>query len=154
MELYLVQHGEAKREEEDPSRPLTDKGRADVVRSAGLVRRLGVRVAEIRHSDKLRAIQTAEELERALGAPRRQSPGLAPNDDVSPLSREVASRPENLMVVGHLPFLSRLAGRLLSQDESLPVVDFQMGGVVRIDRRPDGNWSLRWALPPEVISTS
>ena len=32
MRLYLVQHGEAKPEEEDPERPLTDRGASDVRR--------------------------------------------------------------------------------------------------------------------------
>ncbi len=34
MELFLVQHGEAKSETEDPERPLTDRGAETVVRMA------------------------------------------------------------------------------------------------------------------------
>ncbi len=34
MELYLVQHGEAKSKAEDPQRPLTQRGREDVARVA------------------------------------------------------------------------------------------------------------------------
>ena len=30
MKLYLMQHGEAQPEEQDPARPLTDRGRAEV----------------------------------------------------------------------------------------------------------------------------
>ena len=39
MRLYLVQHGEAKSEEEDPDRPLTDRGASDVRRVVGGGRR-------------------------------------------------------------------------------------------------------------------
>jgi phosphohistidine phosphatase len=47
MKLYLVQHGEAKREEEDPSRSLTENGRIEVERVAGFLMRAGVKVDRI-----------------------------------------------------------------------------------------------------------
>jgi phosphohistidine phosphatase SixA len=37
--LYLVQHGDAKSEAEDPERPLTERGRSDVARLAALLAR-------------------------------------------------------------------------------------------------------------------
>jgi phosphohistidine phosphatase len=109
-------------------------------------------VAEIRHSEKLRAIQTAEELARALGAPARVVSGLGPNDDISPLRREVSWSEKNLMIVGHMPFLGRIAASLLCQDESLSVVAFRKGGIVRLDRLEGRRWTLSWAIPPEVMS--
>lgn len=151
MQLYLVQHGEAMSKEQDPSRPLTQEGRAAARRLAERVSRIGVEIAEIRHSDKLRAAQTAEEFERALGVARREVPGLAPKDDINPVAREVASSNTNLMIVGHQPFLGRLTAFLLCEDESLPVTEFQYAGIVRLDRREDGRFTLRWNLPPEVI---
>src|SRR3990172_9952216 len=120
MELYLVRRGEA-----EPNVPeggggpaLTEGGLAQARRCADFAARLGVRVAEIRHSDRLRPIQTAPEFQRALGAPRRQLPGLGPDDDINPLRREAAGLQQNVMVVGHLPYLKRIAGALLAQDES------------------------------------
>jgi phosphohistidine phosphatase len=151
MQLYLVQHGAAVTKEEDPARPLSEGGRSLAKRSAAHAARLGVRVGEIRHSNKLRAAQTAEEFEAALGAPRHEADFLSPNDDVSPLRREVQSRSDSLLVVGHLPFLGRLAAALLCQDESMPVVAFQQAGIVRLDRGEGGLWSLRWAVPPEIM---
>jgi phosphohistidine phosphatase len=151
MELYLVQHGAAETKEEDPNRPLNETGRALSKRAAAHAARLGVRVAEIRHSTNLRAMQTAEELESALGAPRREVEGLDPDDDVSPLRREVQSRTENLLVVGHLPFLARLAAALLCQNESMPVVGFRQAGLVKLERAQGGTWSLTWALPPDIM---
>ncbi len=150
MQLYLVQHGQAMKKDQDPTRPLTDEGRAAAQRAAALASRLGVQVTEIRHSNKLRALQTAEELSLALSAPTQQVSGLGPNDDINPLAREVASTDENLMIVGHLPFLSRLAAFLLCRNESLPAVEFENAGIVRIDRREGGRWSLRWAIPPAI----
>ncbi len=154
MRLFLVQHGEAMAKDQDPSRPLTEQGRAAVRRTAELASRLGIHVAEIRHSDKLRAIQTAEQFEHTLGTTAKQTSGLGPNDDISALLRELSWSGENLMIVGHMPFLGRLAASLLCQDESMPVVDFQTAGIVRLDRCEDSRWCLRWALPPEVIAAA
>ncbi len=117
-------------------------------RAAELASRLGVQVTEIRHSDKLRAVQTAEELALELSVPRREVSGLGSNDDIHPLARDVALTDDNLMIVGHLPFLGRLAVFLLCSDESLPAVEFENAGIVRLDRREGGRWSLRWAIPP------
>ena len=50
LRLYLIQHGEAKREEEDHLRPLTDRGREEVEGVASV----GVSVDEVVHSGKLR----------------------------------------------------------------------------------------------------
>jgi phosphohistidine phosphatase len=152
MQLYLVQHGQAVSGEVNPERPLNEEGRAAVERSAELASRLGVEVAEIRHSNKLRAIQTAEVLGRALQAPYREMAGLGPKDDVSVLAQELASSTENLMIVGHLPFLARLASLLLCQLESATAVEFRNAGIVRLDRREEGGWSLRWAIPPNVLA--
>jgi phosphohistidine phosphatase len=152
MQLYLVQHGQATPKEINPNRPLNEEGRAAIQRAAELASRLGVEVAEVRHSDKLRAIQTAEVLGRALQAPCKQVEGLSPNDDVSSLTQELTTSTGNLMIVGHLPFLGRLASQLLCQVDSAPTVEFQNAGIVRLDRREDGSWSLRWAIPPSVLA--
>jgi phosphohistidine phosphatase len=118
---------------------------------AELAARLNIEVADIRHSGKLRADQTAEALEQVLGVKRRQVPGLGPNDDINPVAREVSSLEESIVIVGHLPFLGRLAAFLLCQDESLPVVAFKNAGIVRLDRNEDGRWSLVWNIPPEAV---
>ena len=59
MEVYLVQHGEAKRAEEDPERPLTDQGKEEVSNVAAFLAQGGVNVNQIRHSGKRRAEETA-----------------------------------------------------------------------------------------------
>ena len=52
MLLYLVQHAEAKREEEDAARDLTEKGRMDIESVAHHLKRLNVQVRQIFHSGK------------------------------------------------------------------------------------------------------
>jgi hypothetical protein len=31
------------------------------------------------------------------------------------------------------------------------VVEFRIGGVVRLDRSDSGEWVVRWVLPPELL---
>ena len=119
MELYLVRHGDV-----DPNigdagdgPPLTEAGLAHVRRCANFAARLGVQVGEIRHSEALRSIQTAQEFEQTLHCSRKQVTGIGPDDDINPLRREAAGLKDNVMVIGHLPYLNRIAGALLAQDE-------------------------------------
>lgn len=153
MQLYLVQHGAAKSEAEDPQRGLTDDGRRTVEHLADFLAPLGLPLDRIEHSDKLRARQTAEILAARLRPAEgtRQVAGLAPNDDVEPVRARLETETKNIMLVGHLPFLGRLASRLLGLEAERTLVQFQMGGVVRLDRDPSGQWRLRWMLVPELL---
>lgn len=149
--LYLVQHGESVPEAEDPARPLAERGRKEVERVARAAARLGLGVATIAHSGKLRAKQTAEilaaELKPAGGVLER--PGLTPNDDPGGAARLAAEASEPTMIVGHLPHLSRLASLLLVGDPDREVVAFRMGAVVGLSRDA-GKWKLRFVLTPEI----
>jgi phosphohistidine phosphatase len=153
MQLYLVQHGAAKSESEDPERSLTEEGRTNVEQMADHLGLLGLSLDRIEHSEKLRARQTAEILAARL-QPREgtaQIAGLAPNDDVEPMRGRLQTESKSLMLVGHLPYLSRLLARLLGMEKDRVVVEFRMGGVVRLDRNECGEWAVRWAVTPELL---
>jgi phosphohistidine phosphatase len=152
MEIYLVQHGEPKPESEHPERPLTDKGKAEVESVARYVARQGVEVAQIFHSGRLRAKQTAELFARHLVPAQgvTEQKGLGPLDDPHEAKRMVEQAEKSLMLVGHLPHLSRLTSLLILGDPEKEVIRFRMGGVVCLGRRDDV-WKLNWALPPELI---
>jgi len=154
VRIYLVQHGEAKPKDEDPERPLTERGRADVARVAEFARQAGVEPAEIRHSGKLRAEQTAEILRQHLAPEKgtRAVEGLSPNDDVAPLAKELAAVNEPLMIVGHLPFLAKLAGLLLVGSPDASIVRFRMGGIVCLERDDEGRWSVAWMITPDLLA--
>ena len=74
MALYLMQHGEATTEAENPARPLTDTGRAAVERVAARAKAADVRIDRCVHSGKLRAEQTAELLVGVLGSDKSIEP--------------------------------------------------------------------------------
>ncbi len=152
MEIYLVQHGEPKSEIEDTERPLTDKGEAVVESIARYVATLGIEVAQILHSGKLRAKQTAELFDHYLLPSQgvREQKGLAPLDDPYEAKLLVHQAERPLMIVGHLPHLSRLASLLILGTPEKEVIRFSMGGIVCLSQI-NGSWLMKWTLIPELI---
>jgi phosphohistidine phosphatase len=148
VRLYLVQHGEAKTDEEDPDRPLTDKGFADVGRVAShAVTGLGVGAARVLHSGKTRARQTAEVWAGLLGIAAEQVDALAPNDDPAIWAGRLGSEGDDLILVGHLPHLDRLARLLVTGRPGRSVIVFRPGGLVGLNQVETG-WVVSVVLPP------
>jgi phosphohistidine phosphatase len=148
MKLYLVQHGDAVPETVDHEKPLSPKGSTDVERLARACKDYDVSAAEILHSGKKRAAQTAEVLATTLAIPVRASTGLDPLDPVKPFAEDCDGKTEDRIVVGHLPFLERLAALLVTGSEEPPVVAFQRGGMVCLEKRAR-NWCIQWTALPE-----
>jgi phosphohistidine phosphatase len=153
MPLYLMQHGEARPEAEDPTRPLTERGRADVARVARAMagRRLGI--VRVLHSGKLRARQTAEIVASVLEPSPvvEETSGLAPNDNPLIVAQAVQDTAGARLLVGHLPQLSRLASLLILGEPDRAVVAFRNAGLVCLSRGEEG-WRLAWALVPELLN--
>ena len=151
MRLYLVQHGQAKTEDEDPLRPLTDQGVEDVVRVAHLaLGHIGVGPGRVVHSGKTRARQTAEIWSGLIGCGVEEADELGPNDDPTVWGERLQETAHDLMVVGHLPHLGRLAGLLLTGAADRPVVRFRPGGLVALERT-DAGWTVGAVLPPDGL---
>jgi phosphohistidine phosphatase len=155
MEIFLVRHGEAKHENEDPRRSLTDGGRAAVATVARAAAAKKVRIEKILHSEKLRAKETAEILAGVLSPARgiREISGLSPEDDPLIAKVEIEASSEPLMLVGHLPHINRLAALLLTGDSESTAVDFAPATMACLSRA-GGAWSLIWILRPESVHRS
>jgi phosphohistidine phosphatase len=160
MYFYLVRHGEAQSELEDPLRPLSEKGKKVVRRVASFLAQQGVRPKEINRSEKLRARETAEIIAKGLSMVDRVKAikGLAPNDDVNPVADLLCAEEKSLMLVGHLPFLSKLLSLLVISDPERPMVSFQSGTIVCLSRddslkfpTPGNGWIIKWVLSPESV---
>lgn len=152
MPIYLVQHGKALAEGSDAERPLTEEGRADVERIAGVARNYRVPVTAIVHSAKLRARQTAGIFGEILGPgiPLDQAEGMNPGDDVALFSSGL-NHESNSMYVGHLPFMEKLTSFLLTGTAGHRIFKFQNGGILCLDREiPAGPWFIKWALMPTI----
>jgi phosphohistidine phosphatase len=155
MLLYLVQHGDAEKEEEDPSRPLTPRGKEDVARTASSLAGIETVAPRILHSGKLRAEQTAEIIASSLKPSSRRglsgTDGLAPLDDPGTWEDRLKYMTEDIMLVGHLPHLGRLSSLLLCGDKERDAVAFRMGCVVCFGRAEKGLWSLQWMITPDLL---
>jgi phosphohistidine phosphatase len=151
MNVYLVQHGEAEPKSVDPARPLTEQGRHEVEQVTAFAARLGLEVAQIRHSGKTRADQTATILGETLAPPGGvvTVSGLAPTDDVQPIAEALEREAQPVMLVGHLPFLGRLAGLLVNGKPDLPVVQFRNAAIVCLTQA-ENRWLIAWILTPEM----
>ena len=157
MHLYLVQHGDALSKDENPNRPLSDKGCQDVGRMAAFLARTRPSISRVIHSGKFRAMQTALVFAETLGPGRmveEVTEGLAPEDSPSFVADVVNDWTEDTMLVGHLPHLSRLADLLLTGDTSETIVRFQPGTVVCLERgESGGGWTVTWAVRPELLGS-
>lgn len=153
MLLYLVQHAEAKKEEEDAARPLSEKGIHDIRNTALHLSNCGITVDSILHSGKLRARQTAEVLSGFLGPGKdiSETEGLAPLDDPRIIEARLKGLNESLMIVGHLPHLGKLVSLLLCGDMERNLVLFRMAGAACLERDETGSWSLKWMIIPDIL---
>lgn len=152
MALFLVQHGKSLKKEEDPEQGLSEEGISDCERIAGVAKGYGVRVSQIRRSGKKRARQTAEIFASALEPEGGviEANGLNPLDDVAPVGSAIRSE-DNIMLVGHLPFMERLTSYLLLGSGDKTIFKFQNGGIVCLDKDAEnGSWYIKWALMPKI----
>jgi len=151
MKLFLMQHGQAKLESEDPERSLTVRGEEETKKISGAAKRLGIRPSKIYHSGKKRADQTAGIVARALDLSAQLGQGLNPNDDIRPWVERISKETEDLMIVGHLPFLEKLASFLICSDEGAKAVVFQYSAILCLERKEPGRWAVDWFLKPEMV---
>ena len=152
MTLFLVQHGEAKPENEDPERSLTEQGAEIVERMADWAARMGIKVDEIRHSGKRRAEQTATIFAKHLNPPNGviAVSGLNPNDDVTLVAASLQGEHESIMLVGHLPHLSRLLSFLVTGNPETEIIRFRNAGIVCLTQK-EGKWAIDWVMQPDVV---
>lgn len=152
MALYLVQHGKSLPKNVDPERGLSEEGIADVKRIADVAEGYGIHVSCIKHSGKKRALQTSEIFASIIGTERgiEETNGINPTDDVIAYANSAIFE-DDLMLVGHLPFMEKLTSFLITDSVDRPIFRFQNGGIVCLDKYPDINtWVIKWSLMPYI----
>lgn len=154
MRIYLIQHGLAVPKDVDSDRPLSEQGREDVQRLAEFLDRAGIQVGQVLHSGKTRAEQTAVILAEALlpeGQPQAHV-GLGPKDPLEKLAPQIAFWSVDTLIVGHLPYLGRLASLLLVFNPDRPVLALQPGSMACLEKDAEGQWMLAWMVRPELLA--
>ncbi len=152
MKLYLVQHAKAASKDIDPARSLTEEGLRDIQKVAAFIKTLNLSVDYLWHSGKKRAQQTADFLAEVVNINKEHTAhdGLAPNDDVKAIENQIMSLKQDIMIVGHLPFLSNLASMLLTGREASDTVAFRNAGIVCLNYT-DNQWHIDWIIIPELL---
>ncbi len=152
MTLYLVQHGQSLPKDVDPDQGLSRTGVAETERIAGVAKGYQVNVGRIMHSVKTRARKTADVFASALNPTGglKEVEGLKPMDDVAALAASL-NTDTNTMLVGHLPFMERMASYLVTGSVDQPVFKFQNSGIVCLDQDPETkSWIIIWTLMPHI----
>jgi phosphohistidine phosphatase len=72
-------------------------------------------------------------------------------DDVAPVGDELKLLSKPIMLVGHLPFMERLTGYLVTGDAGQAVVDFIHAAIVCLAEE-DGDWQVTWILTPDIAA--
>ena len=152
MALYLIQHGKSLPKDQDPDQGLSEEGTAETERMANLAKDQGVTVSQIRHSAKTRARQTAEIFARTLNPKQgvQEVSGIKPLDDVAEYAAKI-DLDENVMLIGHLPFMERITSYLITGSIDQTVFKFQNSGIVCLDKDPEKQgWVIVWTLMPTI----
>lgn len=163
MKLLVIRHAIAQEQDEwantgatDDLRPLTDKGRKRMERTARGLAKVAPRVQMLASSPYTRAVQTAE-----IVGPAFDDPGVVIIDQLIPehplpellewLKRlddiEVAA------VVGHEPHLGMLISWLLTGNER-GLLELKKGGAVMLEFNGTleaGQAKLLWAMTPKQL---
>jgi len=150
MTVYLVQHGKALAKEEDSDRPLSQEGVKETEAVAAVLEKAGLAIPVIRHSGKTRAEQTARILADFLHMERIEAvSGLAPDDEVSPFADSLSGEDPDVLIVGHLPYLRKLASKLTAGAEDTDRIAFVNSGVLCLQGSPEG-FRIQWYLTPAL----
>ena len=152
MKLYLLQHGDSLAEEVNPERPLSEAGMKDIEKLGKFLEDIDITFSNIFHSGKLRAKQTAEMIAKCISYPKpvEAHAGLNPNDEVFIVANELDKLKGDTLLVGHLPYMSKLVGHLVSGEKNQTLVSFEPGTLVCLEKTLNF-WAIYWIIRPQLI---
>jgi len=153
VKFYLVRHGQSLDENKDSLRHLSEKGKHDVQKTAEFLNKAQIKVEIILSSRKTRAIQTAEILSCILNSSGSVEliDGISPNDSAVAFIDNTEFEFDNIMLVGHLPFLSHLASLLLTCESNTVNILFPTSSVVCFERMGSGPWRLVFSVNSDLF---
>lgn len=153
MNIYLMRHAESVYQDSDDLSPLSEKGAQDIERIANFISPLRL-PAKIFHSQKLRAKQTAERLAQGLIVLDEitERSDLNPEDSVITMAEELNEMETDVLLVGHMPFMGKLASQLVYRNSELDVVTFHKGTLVCLTQVGYRQWAIDWVIHPDLIS--
>ncbi|MFW5709954.1 MAG: SixA phosphatase family protein [Bacteroidota bacterium] len=135
MISILVQHGKNISKEENPDKPLSVKGREQIQNLVNFLTVIKWYPERIIHSGKLRAAETAEILGKGTGCTRIEvEEYLNPKDEPDRLVNELIKTDDNILVVGHMPFLDEFVKKITMSTEN-DIIDITHGSPLMIAKK-------------------
>lgn len=162
MNVFILRHGIAVEHgaagyKDDDERPLTSKGERKVWMIAEAIKALEISFDLILSSPLVRARETAEIVAQALKSKKRLelTDTLAPQVSAKPLIEYLNEQGavDDVLLVGHEPFLSRLISLLISGDSEASVL-LKKGGFCKLstEELKQGHCAtLEWLLTPKQM---
>jgi phosphohistidine phosphatase len=159
VKLLLIRHADAgerdpERWPDDTQRPLTGKGEKRHAKVARRLARKGCRPSLLLTSPWRRAWQTAEITAEELNSPAPiATDTLASPPSLGRIASAIGARKEDAVVllVGHEPWMSELAARLLTGQPNGMNIDFPKSGVLglSLEQVKPGAATLEFFLRPK-----
>ena len=130
MKLCLVRHGNAIDHENDSLRNLSQKGISEARATGEFLKELDLNPKIIFHSHLYRAKETAENIRKILGQETHleEDANLLPYSPTSTWVNNLYYHNENLIIVGHMPYLGLLAEEYLNK-----IINFPTGGALILE---------------------
>ena len=164
MNIFILRHGIAVEPstpgfENDADRPLIPKGERRLRSAAAAMKKLELSFDLILSSPFVRARQTAEIVAGELKLKKRFEffDGLVPGGNPRALIHalnELKPEPENVLLVGHEPYLSRLISLLVSGSADAAAIEMKKGGLCKLEvgeLRHGQCARLAWLLTPSQM---
>jgi phosphohistidine phosphatase len=140
MKVFLMRHGDAQAGADDAKRQLSEEGRGEAGAAGEFLRRAGEAPDAVFHSGLRRSMETAMIVSEKLGSGTKLSlrKGLLPDDDVFAFADGLIGTLDDpavlkgsggVMIVGHQPFVSRLAALLLTGGQDGLSLKFPTGAL-------------------------
>ncbi len=162
MNLFFLRHAKAHprgpKFRPDSKRPLTREGEDKIYDVARGIKKLRVKFDLILTSPCVRALRTAEILaevykSKKMFVTHNLTPESAPEDAIKELNENFASL-ENIVLVGHEPYMSRLISVLLTGGPDT-AIEFKKAGLCCVtvkELRHAKCASLNWLLKPSQLA--
>ena len=165
MNLFILRHGIAVDRDpvsfpDDSRRPLTLKGEDRIRGICEAMKALELSFEHLLSSPYRRASQTAEIVATELGLKKALEfrDDLTPEGDSKALVRYLSKlepTPENVLLVGHEPYLTGLISQLIS-GEIAAAIDLKKGGLAKLEietqLRLGPCAKLAWLLTPKQMA--
>lgn len=150
MELLLVRHGRAGEGATDDSRRLTTTGKTQACSVGEFLQTIHWTGTDVWHSSKARARETAECILESSGLRLvlLERSGLRPEDDVVSCATDIEEIENDLIIVGHNPFMDTIGGYLTQGDLHKSARFFSTGSALHLKKKGSGKWETLGFFPP------